>query len=330
MVRHRAPPTRCWRQLPSRHADPVYTTFTVTFWRPRDGGADQDATLAESRALDGRRPFESVVPTTCRSLVPWPAMRNAVITIGIDPDIDLGPLTLAWHGLTIALGVAAGLWLASRDAEKRGHSAEPLFALTGALVIAGIVGGRVFYVIEHGGSLFGTRGFTFSGGVILAAITLAVMVRRQRLGTIYLDLIAAALPLGVAIGRIGDVINGEHYGPRSDWLLAVRNSHPDALTPDPALAYHSGGLYEVLLALIVFALVWPLRKRLPRPGDVAWLVLALFAVGRFLEMFARRDSPELALGLDNAQWTSLVMLIGVVLGRAALVRRAAQHQGATR
>jgi phosphatidylglycerol---prolipoprotein diacylglyceryl transferase len=260
-------------------------------------------------------------------------MPTATITIGIAPEIDIGPLTLAWHGLTVALGVAVGLWLASRDAERRGYSAEPLFALTVALVIAGVVGGRVFYVIEHGGPLLGTRGFTFSGGVILAAITLAVVVRRRSLGTIYLDLIAAALPLGVAVGRIGDVINGEHYGPRSDWLLAVRNSHPDALTPNPALAYHSGGLYEVLLALIVLAIVWPLRERMPRPGDVAWLVLALFAIGRFLEMFVRRDSPELALGLDNAQWTSLGMLIAVVAGRAFLARRlksAGSHEGSPR
>jgi hypothetical protein len=45
----------------------------------------------------------------------------------------------------------------------------------------------------------------------------------------------------------------------------VRNTHSDALTPSPDLAYHSGGLYEVLIGLIVFAIAWPLRKRLTRP-----------------------------------------------------------------
>jgi prolipoprotein diacylglyceryltransferase len=63
------------------------------------------------------------------------------------------------------------------------------------------------------GPLFGTRGFTFDGGVILAAALIVGYVWRERLSGLYLDAVAVGLPLGVAIGRIGDVINGEHYGP---------------------------------------------------------------------------------------------------------------------
>jgi phosphatidylglycerol:prolipoprotein diacylglycerol transferase len=140
-------------------------------------------------------------------------------------------------------------------------------------------------------------------------------VYRRGLSGRYLDAGAVALPLGLAVGRIGDIINGEHYGTQSNFLLAVRNSHPDALTPNPALAYHNGGLYEFLLGIALFAVVWPLRHRLARPGDLAWLVLGLLAVGRFLEFFLRSDSPNLALGLDNAQWTSVALLVIVLAGR---------------
>ena len=189
----------------------------------------------------------------------------------------------------------------------------PLYTIGGLLALGGIVGGRLFYVLEHGGPLLGTRGFTFDGGVILAAALIALYVWRRRMGARYLDVVAVGLPLAVAVGRIGDVINGEHYGPRSDFFLAVRNAHPDALTPNPAFAYHNGGLYEVLLGAI-FALVWPLRHRLRRPGDLAWLVLGLFAAGRFVEFFVRSDSPELALGLNNAQWASLGLLVIVAVG----------------
>ena len=245
----------------------------------------------------------------------------AVITIGINPYIEIGPLSLSWHGLTIAIGILIGGVAARRWLVERGMDVEPLYALTALVSVGGIVGGRIFYVIEHGGPLFGTYGFTFDGGVILAAALLAGYVWREKLSGLYLDAVAAGLPLGVAIGRIGDVINGEHYGPRSDFFLAVRNSHPRAGTPDPSLAYHSGGLYEVLLAALIFAVVWPLRHRMPRPGDLAWLVLALFAVGRFFEMFVRSDSPELALGLDNAQWTSIAMLAVVAVGRPITARR---------
>ena len=191
----------------------------------------------------------------------------------------------------------------------------------GVILTAGaLVGGRAFYLAEHGrldhpGAWFSATGFTFYGGFIAAALGIVYYVRRERLSPSYLDAIAAGLPLGIAVGRIGDVINGEHYGPATDFFLGVRNTHPDALTPSPELAYHSGGLYEVLLATIVFVIAWPLRERLERrPLALMWLVVALLAVGRFFEFFLRSDSADLALGLEIAQWTSLVLVAVAAAG----------------
>jgi phosphatidylglycerol:prolipoprotein diacylglycerol transferase len=156
------------------------------------------------------------------------------------------------------------------------------------------------------------------------------------LSVAYLDAVAAGLPLGIAVGRIGDVINGEHYGPATDFFLAVRNTHPDALTPNPQLAYHSGGLYEVLIGVVVFAIAWPLRKRLRRPTALMWLVVALLAVGRFFEFFVRSDSADLMLGLEVAQWTSLAVLVvaaggaWLTLARTPGARRRSLAPAATR
>jgi phosphatidylglycerol:prolipoprotein diacylglycerol transferase len=247
----------------------------------------------------------------------------AVITIGIDPEIDLGPLTLSWHGVTIAIGVLVGGVAAARYLRERDLDIDPLYIIGALLVLGALVGGRLFYVLEHGGPLFGTRGFTFDGGFIAAAALIGAYVWRKGLSARYLDAVAVGLPLGVAVGRIGDVINGEHYGPQSDFFLAVRNSHPDALTPNPELAYHNGGLYEVLLGSLIFAVVWPLRHRL-RTGALVWLVVGLFSVGRFFEFFARSDSPELALGLNNAQWTSLGLLVVALAGWWLTIGRTAQ------
>jgi phosphatidylglycerol---prolipoprotein diacylglyceryl transferase len=237
----------------------------------------------------------------------------SVITIGIDPTIEIGPITLAWHGLTIAIGIVVGGVAAAFEARRRGLEPERLYVIGLILVIGALVGGRAFYLLEHGrlddlGGWFGTTGFTFYGGFIAAALGIVYYVRRERLSPFYLDAVAAGLPLGIAVGRIGDVINGEHYGPATDFILGVRNTHPDALTPSPDVAYHSGGLYEVLIAAIVFAIAWPLRKRLKRPLALMWLVIALFAVGRFFEFFLRSDSADLAIGLEIAQWTSLGLL----------------------
>jgi prolipoprotein diacylglyceryltransferase len=61
--------------------------------------------------------------------------------------------------------------------------------------------------------------------------------------------------------------------------------------PNSHLAYQDGGLYEVLLGLIVFAIVWPLRNRIRRTGMLVWLVLGLFAFGRFFEFFLAPTAP---------------------------------------
>jgi phosphatidylglycerol---prolipoprotein diacylglyceryl transferase len=262
----------------------------------------------------------------------------AVITIGIDPTIELGPVTIAWHGLTIAIGILIGGVAVALDARRRGFDPERVYAIGLILVISALVGGRAFYLLEHAelddpGAWLGTTGFTFYGGFIAAALGIAYYMRRERLGRAYFDAIAAGLPLGLAIGRIGDVINGEHYGPASNFFLAVRNTHPDALTPSPELAYHSGGLYEVLIGALVFAIAWPLRKRLePWPLALTWLVLALLATGRFFEFFVRSDSDDLALGLEVAQWTSVLILaiaaVGawLTLGRRPAPRRRPQPE----
>jgi len=162
----------------------------------------------------------------------------AVITINIDPEIHLGPLTLAWHGLTIALGILIGAVAAARWLRERGLDVEPMYTFGGLAAFGGIVGSRIFYLFEHdpGGllapdRLFSSNGFTFDGGIILAAVLIAGYVHRARLTGRYLDACAAGLPLGIAIGRIGDVILGEHYGERSTFFLAVRNAHPTPIRP---------------------------------------------------------------------------------------------------
>jgi phosphatidylglycerol:prolipoprotein diacylglycerol transferase len=263
----------------------------------------------------------------------------SVITLGIDPTIEIGPITLAWHGLTIAIGIVVGGLAAAYDARRRGLEPERLYTIGMIVAIAALVGGRAFYLLEHGrlddaGAWFSSTGFTFYGGFIAAALGIAYYVRRERLSLSYFDAVAAGLPLGIGLGRIGDVINGEHYGAVTDFFLGVRNSHPDALTPNADLAYHSGGLYEVLIGLLVFAIAWSLRKRLERrPLALMWLVIGLFAVGRFLEFFLRSDSAELALGLEIAQWTSLGLLAvaaggaWLTLGRRPIERRASSVPG---
>ena len=246
-------------------------------------------------------------------------MPTAVIKIGIEPTIELGPLTVAWHGLTIAIGILIGGLVAAREARRRGLDPEPIQTIGIIVVVAALVGGRLFYLMEHGKLLepdawLSTRGFTFYGGFIAAVLGIVAYLWRRGLSVSYLDAIAVGLPLGIAVGRIGDVINGEHYGPATDFFLGVQNTHPEADVPSPDVAYHSGGLYEVLIGAVVFAIVWPLRARLRRPTALMWTVIGLLAAGRFAEFFVRSDSETIALGLETAQWTSLLLMIIAAAG----------------
>ncbi len=243
-----------------------------------------------------------------------------VITIGIEPEFDVGPVTFAWHGITIALGLLVGgivVVVYGREIDLRMDPLLNIGMLAGA---GGIVGSRLLYVAEQGGPLLGTRGFSLAGGVILAILLIVAYIWRQGLSWRYIDVVALAFPAGLAVGRIGDVINGEHFGPESSFFLAVRNSSPEALTPDPELAYHSGGLYEVIIGMLIFATVWPLRHRFSFTGQITCLVLGLFAAGRFVEFFFRSDSPDLILGLNNTQWISLAMLAVAVAGWVTIRR----------
>lgn len=173
----------------------------------------------------------------------------ATLTIDIDPFIDVGPLHLSWHGLMIAVGLVVGGWLATVYARESSLDREWVVDLIVVVAIAGTVGSRLFYLVEQGdilrpGEWLGTFGFSFYGGMILGPLAGAAYMRWRGLGIRYLDALAAGFPLAMLVGRIGDLINGEHYGPPSDLPWAVRNAHPHAETPNPDLAYHSGPLRD--------------------------------------------------------------------------------------
>lgn len=252
---------------------------------------------------------------------------HATLSIGIDPEINLGPLTLAWHGVMTAVGIGAGAWLAARFADERGLDRERVWGAVTVIAFAGIVGARLFYLLENDPSALlqpaewlGTQGFSFYGAILLGVPAVWLYLRRTGLPVRYLDTLAAGFPLGMAVGRIGDLINGEHYGPRSDLPWAIRYTHPDADVPSAAVAYHPGGLYEIVLALILLAAIWPLRHRFARPGTLLATVVAGYSAGRFLMFFYRSDSDTLALGLNGAQWTSLALLGAALLGLLAARR----------
>ena len=255
-------------------------------------------------------------------------MIDAVIPVPLDPTLKLGPLEIAWHGLMTAVGIGVGAILALRFARERDLSGDRIFELVLIIAVTGIVGARLLYLLEHdAGAVFeparwlSSRGYSFYGALIVGPVAVALYLRLTRSGLSYLDALAAGFGLAMAVGRVGDVISGEHFGPPSTLPWAIQYSDPDAEVPTTDAAYHPGGLYEAVVGLLVFAVVWPLRDRFRTPGVLFATVVALYSLGRFFIFFVRSDSAELAGGLSNSQWISLGLAAASLAAIAWLRRR---------
>ena len=249
----------------------------------------------------------------------------AAITINMDPNIHLGPVSIAWHGLMIGIGIALAGVVARRYGAARGLSTDALMSTMMTAVFAGIAGSRILYLFEHGqlspSDWIGTRGFSIYGGMIGGALGAFAYMRSRGLGPRYLDSIAAGFPLGLAVGRIGDLISGEHHGAPTTVAWGVRYLNPMSEVPRVGVAYQSGALYEILLGLLLVGLVASLHRRLERPLEMLWLVIAGYGAGRFVMFFFRTDSESAALGLSVSQWISLAIVATALAGAAYSRRR---------
>lgn len=124
------------------------------------------------------------------------------------------------------------------------------------------------------------------------------------------DITAPAMLIAQTIGRIGDIINGEHLAIRTDAAWGFIYSHPGSLS------FHQWGLtashpvivYEMIWNMVVLAVIWKLRDRLAPPGMLFAAYLMLYALGRFVIQFMRLDKEWFA-GLQEAHIISIIVLV---------------------
>ncbi len=242
-----------------------------------------------------------------------------MISIGIDPILfNLGPLSLSWHSLFIVVAMVVGIWLPVRLVAKAGLSTDTLYAIALWGIPGGIIGARLVHVIDYWdmylanpASIFALwqGGLAIWGGILGGTITAVIFARIRGFALArYADLVALALILGQAIGRIGDIINGEHISTATNLPWAVVYTHPDSpgyglLPQHPAVAY------ELLMDLFIFGILWKLRGRVRPDGALFLLYLILYSVGRFFLSFLRLDSNTVFLSLNQPQWISILVLV---------------------
>ena len=252
------------------------------------------------------------------------------IKIGIDPEIaEFGGLLLTWHGVFTAIGIALGVWVAVKMAARVGFIEDDAYTIALVVVPAGIVGARALFVIENW-DLFSDDlldvfrinegGISIYGALIGGALGgLAYGVWRRMPIRAGLDAAAFGAILGQGIGRIGDVINGEHFANASDLPFAAVYTHANSPSfgRDPQ---HLAVGYELLGDLLIFGLLFLLWRFYKRDGLVFFSYAFLYSIMR-LGVSAIRLDDEVLWQFNMAQVVALVVIGVSILGFAYVLRQ---------
>ncbi len=265
-------------------------------------------------------------------------MRAALLVGAIpspsDDAIGIGPLQLRAYGLAIAVGVLAAVWVAQRRWAARGGNPADISFLATWSVIAGLVGARAYHVLTDYHRFQGRwlhafavweGGLGIPGGLLVGVITGVVLARRRGLPAAQLlDVVAPAIPLAQAIGRLGNWFNQELFGRPTDlpWGLRIDAAHrPDGY--EQFSTFHPTFLYEALwnLALAGFLVLYERRRPGARPGTLFALYVGGYGLGRLWVEALRIDDATRLAGLRVNIWVSLLAVTSSIVALAVLHRR---------
>jgi phosphatidylglycerol:prolipoprotein diacylglycerol transferase len=258
----------------------------------------------------------------------------------IDPvAIRLGFISIHWYGIIIATAVLAGALLGSAEARRRGEDVEQGWSMLLLVIVTGVIGARIYHVI-HQWSFYSQDlwlipqvwrgGIGIPGAIIGGTLGIWWYARRNQLRFArWLDIFAPALLLGQAIGRLGNFVNQELYGPPTSvpWGIPIDAAHRAGtpwtnLTQFPVDTTRFAPLfaYEAILNLIGMALLLYVARRFASrlfDGDVALLYIVWYGWVRSVLETLRTGNWYIG-PLPTATWLGLA---GVVLAAGFLILR---------
>ena len=244
-------------------------------------------------------------------------------------EIDVGPFLissgsflLSWHGFFSFIAVATAVYLVGRWAPMKAIDPDDIYSIAIWAILGGIIGARIAHVVDNWGfyqyNLLQIL-FIWSGGIGIWGAILGgfiggaayALLQKHPVGVIA-DLTAPSLLLVQSIGRIGDIVNGEHCArAATDFILAFNWIRPES---DARVCANGVGVpvqpviaYEMLWNLAALFVIWKLRGRIKPDGMLFALYLALYAIGRFFVTFLRQDKVW-TLGLQEAHFIALLVL----------------------
>jgi len=239
----------------------------------------------------------------------------------------IGRFFLPTYGLLVSTGVLIGLWISVRNSEKQGINPEHAWNLGILVVLCGIIGAKILYIVNdwgyyaaHPGEIFSVAtlqaGGVFSGGLIAAFAMAAWYVRKNHMPALRTcDAFAPGLALGHSIGRIGCFAAGCCYGkPTSHfWGVTFRNPLAQAWVGTPlGIPLEPTQLFESAVELANFFILMWLLKRKRFDGEVFGAYLFLYGVARYFLEFIR-DDPGRGSVFGGIMTGTQLVSIGLVL-----------------
>jgi phosphatidylglycerol:prolipoprotein diacylglycerol transferase len=240
----------------------------------------------------------------------------------------IGSFYLPTYGFLVALGVLLGLWVSVRNSERLGYNGDDAWNFGILVVLCGIVGAKILYIVNEWGYYSGhlheiftintlQAGGVFSGGLLAAFIAAAWYVRKHKmppLGTC--DAFAPGLALGHAIGRLGCFAAGCCYGKPTNHWWGVKFTNPlaNSITGTPlGVPLQPTQLFEFAVEMAnFFFLMWLLRRR-KFDGQVFGAFLFIYGIARFFLEYLR-DDPGRGSVFGGAMSGTQLIAIGLVLG----------------
>jgi phosphatidylglycerol---prolipoprotein diacylglyceryl transferase len=243
---------------------------------------------------------------------------NSAFYIGVDPVIfKIGPLSLSWYGLMVALAVMVVVaWIAWQARKTGSLNSDTVFTAALIGIPSGVIFSKVLHVIDqwgyyyqNPGKIISGEGLTIWGGILGATIGIWIysVVSRRFKFSHFGDLIAPGIILGQAIGRVGCTLNGCCYGLETNEPYAVIYTNPNSYAPK-GIPVIPTQIFEIGYDLILFGVLLAVRGKLKAEGSLFLLYFALYGAWRFGIEYIREGTPFL-LGMHQAQFIGLVVMI---------------------
>ena len=242
---------------------------------------------------------------------------------------QIGPVYIYYYGVIIMIGALAALWLSLREARYRDLDPEVVWDIVPWLLVAGIIGARLWHVFTPSKSMgagfdyylsnpieilkIRKGGLGIPGAILGGVVALIIYARKKKIDFYtWADVIMPGLALAQAIGRWGNFINQELYGSPTDlpWAIYIdeANRLPEFMQYS---TYHPMFLYESLWNLMNMFLLLVMERQWKDkllPGDLLFTYLIVYPLGRFLLEFMRLDSSMVG-GVNINQATMVVVIV---------------------